>query len=83
MAKLKILKKNEICVLLCSANALKRPTGVRKQRVQNRMAYLASHFWRLSLGNLYALAKAMFASDGCKGTGPEAWGEGRERVYFE
>jgi len=44
-AELNTLKEHEICILLCSANAIKRTTGVRKQREQNRMAYLASHFW--------------------------------------
>ena len=43
------------------------------------MIQLASHFWRLSLGNSYTLVKPMFARDTSKGTGSRARGEGRER----
>ena len=40
----------------------------------------ASHFWRLSLGNLYHLVKAMFARESSRRAGSEAQGEGRERL---
>ena len=48
-------------------------------QTKNTTRKLASHFWRLSLGNLYTLVKTMFARDTSKGTGSRARGEGRER----
>ena len=39
-----------------------------------------SHFWRLSLCNLYHLVKAMFARESSRRAGSEAQGESRERV---
>ena len=41
------------------------------------------YFWRLSLGNSWGLAKAMFARATSKVAGSEARGEGRERGYFD
>ena len=46
------------------------------------MGVTAAHFWRLSLGVLYGLVKAMFACDRSKDLGSEAQGEGRERVIL-
>ena len=46
------------------------------------MTQFQLYFWKLSLGNLYHLVKAMFARDGSKRAGSEARGEGRERGYL-
>ena len=81
-AELKKLKKIKKTVLSFSVNATKRPTGVRKNRKTREMGVTAAHFWRLSLGNSYTLAKAMWARDRSKGAGSRARGEGRERGYF-
>ena len=43
------------------------------------MTLVGSHFWRLSLGVLYALEKVMYARGTSKGAGSEAWGEVGDR----
>ena len=42
------------------------------------MTRLGSHLWRLSLGVLHALGKAIYARATSKATGSEARGEGKE-----
>ena len=73
------VEKNENVVLSFSVNATKRPTAVRKKRKTRVTGQLAPHFWRLSLGNSYTLAKAMCARDTSRPAGSRARGEGRER----
>ena len=46
---------------------------------ENRMAHLALHFWRLSLGVLYALTKAMYTRESSKRAVSRAREEGMER----
>ena len=53
--------------------------GVEAQ-AKDGTSQLALHFWIISLGNSYTLAKAMFARDTSKRAGSRAQGEGRERV---
>ena len=55
--------------------------GVEAQ-TKNGVVQLGSHFWIISLGNSYTLAKAMWARDTSKGAGSEAREEGREMGYF-
>ena len=43
---------------------------------------LASHFWMVSLGNSYTLAKAMCASVTLRAAGSRARVEGREEVIY-
>ena len=50
---------------------------------KNSMIHFGSHFWRLSLGVLYALAKAIYTRDTSKPAASRALGEGRERVIYQ
>ena len=56
-----------------------RMVFVLEAQTKNETRKLALHFWRLSLGNPYTLAKAMCARATSRGAGLEARGEGRER----
>ena len=56
-AELKILEKTRNLCLLCSADAIKRPTGVRTQKKTRGSGSTRLNFWRHSLGNSYGLAK--------------------------
>ena len=47
--------------------------------MKNRMTYLAVHFWRPSLGVLYAFEKAMYARECSRRAGSRVRGEGREK----
>ena len=47
--------------------------------MKNRMTYLAVHFWRPSLGVLYAFEKAMYVRECSRRAGSRVRGEGRER----
>ena len=52
---------------------------LQRPKKNNKTRKLALHFWRLSLGNSYTLAKAMCTRDTQRGTGSRVRGEGRER----
>ena len=62
-----------------SPNPTKRPARVRKYTKTGRQGATALHFWRLSLGDLWCLEKAMYARATSRPAGSEARGEGRER----
>ena len=63
-----------------SPDPTKHPARVRQKRKTGWKGVTALGFWRLSLGNLYHLVKAMFARESSRRAGSEAQGEGRESV---